>query len=270
MTAMVTHRPLIWRQGRLHTVDQALVAEEPLAIRVEGRPYSVVMRTPGDEKAHAAGFCLGEGLIDGPGDIGDIACCDTGDTNTVTVTLAPARRVQVAGLLERRGFVSQTSCGICGKAMAEELRQVIAPMAHGPCLDPDRVRQCLDVLSAHQELRRHTRATHAAAVFNADFDLLAMAEDAGRHNALDKAIGRALLDGRLPAAVLAVLSSRISFELVQRAGRAGIAILLAVSRPTALAVELAGQLNITLACLAPDEGMFIFCGAQRLGKAANP
>jgi FdhD protein len=245
-------------------VDQALIAEEPLAIRVEGRPYSVVMRTPGDEKAHAAGFCLGEGLIDSPGDIAAIACCDTGDTNTVTVTLTPSRRARVAALLERRGFISQTSCGICGKALAEDLRQVIAPIDASVCLSPDQARQCLDALNGLQVLRRHTRATHAAALFSADSAVLAMAEDVGRHNALDKAIGKAFLEGCLPSVALVALSSRISFELVQRAARAAIPIIFSVSRPTALAVELAGRLNMTLACLAPDDGLFVYCGTQRL------
>jgi FdhD protein len=119
-------------------------------------------------------------------------------------------------------------------------------------------------------LRKQTRAAHAAVLYHSKFEFMAAAEDVGRHNALDKVIGKVFLDGELEQAVLLTLSSRISYELVQKAARARIPIILAISRPTALAVQLASELNITLATLADGPGLYVFCGAQRLSDEAKP
>jgi FdhD protein len=126
--------------------------------------------------------------------------------------------------------------------------------------------ECLENLPQHQSLRDKTRASHAAALYSSDFKLLSVAEDVGRHNALDKAIGKLFLDRRLDEAILLTLSSRISYELVQKAAQARIQVILAFSRPTSLAVELASELNMTLACLADPAGLYIFCGEHRLTR----
>lgn len=222
------------------------------------------MRTPGDELAHAAGFCLAEGIVDSPDDIASLACCDGEDANVVTVTLEKSRRKKITDLLDRRGFISQTSCGICGKEIVEDLYQIISPLGNAPPIDSNSARECLENLSLHQPMRQKTRASHAAAIYNADFELLSVAEDVGRHNALDKAIGKLFLKGKLETVSFVTLSSRISYELVQKAARARIPVIFAVSRPTALAVELASRLNMTLACLATESGLYIFCGEHRL------
>ena len=122
------------------------------------------------------------------------------------------------------------------------------------------------IASARSGLRERTSASHAAAIYNSDFRLLSVAEDVGRHNALDKAIGKLFLNRTLATASILVLSSRISFELVQNAARARIPIILAISRPTSLAVELASQLNITLAALAKKSGLYTFCNEHRLKR----
>jgi FdhD protein len=241
-----------------------LIAEEPLSIRVQGKPYSVIMRTPGEETGHAAGFCLAEGIIDSPEDLVSIACCDGGDTNVVTVTLTAARRRQIGPFLERRAFVSQTSCGICGKELIEDLQQLIPPLGSGPLITTGRALAAFDRLCDGQPLRKKTFASHGAALFNANLELLAAAEDVGRHNALDKAVGNLFLARRLTEARVLVLSSRASYELIQKAGRARIPIVLAVSRPTTLAVNLAARLNMTLACLSRENGLYVFCGKERL------
>ena len=245
-------------------VHKNIIVEEPLSIRIQGNPYSVIMRTPGDEIAHVAGFCLAEGIVDSPADLNEIGFCDGADTNVVTVTLTASRREKIVATLDRRGFISQTSCGICGKEIVKDLQQAISLVPDGPALSAAKVFKCIDTLTVQQPLRRQTLASHAAALFDSDFDLLAAAEDVGRHNALDKVIGKLFLAGRLAEACLLVLSSRTSYELVQKAGRAGIPIVLSVSRPTAIAVALAKQLNMTLACLSHGEGLYIFCGADRL------
>lgn len=241
-----------------------LIGEEPLAIRIDGKPYSVVMRTPGDEPAHAAGFCLTEGIIDSPEDISALACCDGSDSNVVAVTLTDSRRRKIAGYLDRRNFISQTSCGICGKEIIEDLSTVLQPVQDDTQFSVSRAITCIEDFSRHQPLRRKTRATHAALIIDADLKVLSSAEDVGRHNAVDKSIGKLFLSHTLSDAKGLVLSSRISYELVQKAGRAGIPIILAVSRPTALAVALATRLDMTLACLAPKTGLYIFCGDRRL------
>ncbi len=254
-----------WDQGTRTEVPTRLIGEEPLSIRLQGNPYSVVMRTPGEEIPHVAGFCLGEGIVDRPEEITAIAFCDGSDTNVVTVTLKPERADRITGHLERRNFVSQTSCGLCGKEMVEELFQLIRPVADEVRLPAGEALARLEGLADLQPLRRLTRAVHAAALFDADLRLLSAAEDVGRHNALDKAVGKLFLEDRLGKAKLLVLSSRISYELVQKAARARIPVILAVSRPTALAVDLASGLDMTLACLARGAGLFIFCGGKRLG-----
>ena len=182
----------------------------------------------------------------------------------VTVTLSESRRPKITNLLDRRGFISQTSCGICGKEIVKDLYQSIQPLSDNTQIDGNLALECLEKLAGHQPLRKKTRASHAAALFSSDFELLSAAEDVGRHNALDKAVGKLFLERQLDRAALAILSSRISYELVQKVARARIPVILAVSRPTSLSVELADRLNITLACLAAETGLLIFCNEFRL------
>lgn len=263
METYVTHRVIHWDKKHYTSSRHKLIGEEPLSIRVQGKPYSVVMRTPGDELAHAAGFCLAEGIVDTPEDIKVISCCDGADTNVVTITLEESRQSKITEVLDRRGFISQTSCGICGKEIVKDLYQSIQPIKNNVQIDAGLALESLENLSSHQPLRNQTRASHAAALYTSDFKLLSVAEDVGRHNALDKAIGKVFLDHRLDKASLLILSSRISYELVQKAARARIPVILAFSRPTSLAVELASKLTITLACLAKGSGLYIFCGENR-------
>ncbi|WP_231717087.1 formate dehydrogenase accessory sulfurtransferase FdhD [Desulfosarcina ovata] len=258
------HDIRIVEKSQTTTASMHLIGEEPLSIRIQGAPYAVVMRTPGDEKAHVAGFCLGEGIVDAPGDITNIAFCDGEDTNVVTVTLTADRRRRIADHLDRRTYISQTSCGICGKSIVADLVQALTPLTDAEALDGNAARERLLGLGELQPLRRQTRAAHAAAIYDPGLNLLSIAEDVGRHNALDKAIGQIFLDNRLPRAGLLTLSSRISYELVQKAARARIPVILAVSRPTALAVELATALNITLASLGKGDSLNVYCHAGRL------
>jgi len=240
-----------------------LIAEEPLSIRVQGRPYVVVMRTPGDELAHAAGLCLAEGLVHDPSDIAQLAFCDGTDTNTVTVTLQEncARRLAHKG--DRRAYISQTGCGLCGKELIQDLHTEIRPIADQGAVPIAAAWTALSGLHHNQPLRAQTRAAHAAALHDREGRFLAVAEDVGRHNALDKVIGRLFLDKQLSEAAMVVLSSRISYELVQKAACARIPIMVAVSRPTALAVALAESLNMTLASRRPGDGFWVYTGADR-------
>jgi len=267
----LNHSVIHWDKKLSTSLNHKLICEEPLSIRIEGKPYSVVMRTPGDELAHAAGFCLAEGIIDTPDDIKTMSCCDVTDSNVVTVSLDESHSSKITGLLDRRGFISQTSCGICGKEIVDDLYQTIQPINDKTQIDRNMALDCLINIPRYQPLRDQTRASHAAALYSSDFKLLSVSEDVGRHNAHDKAVAKLFLSRRLDEASLLILSSRISYELVQKSARARIPVILAISRPTSLAVKLASKLNMTLACLAQDSGLFIFCGEDRLkGGKGSP
>lgn len=263
MSETSNHKMTVYAAGHETVQDEALIIEEPLSIRVDGNPYSVVMRTPGDEIPHIAGFCLAEGLIDRPDDVASVGFCDDNDTNVATLTLKQKRRAQVAGLLERKGFVSQTSCGICGKLVVDDLQQILSPIKYHTIMPVDQVMACADMLPSYQPIYDKTRSAHAAMIFDASSNPLSSAEDVGRHNALDKAIGKVFMDGRIENAALVVMSSRLSYELVQKAARAGIEIMVGISRPTALAVHLAGSVDMTLACAEAGQ-LMLFCGKRRI------
>jgi len=264
LNTTIHHQLIHWDTAAKKEKNKNLLGEEPLSVRIQGNPYSVMMRTPGDEISLVAGFCLTEGIIDSAEDYISLAFCDGEDTNVIAVTLKPDRRNKISKILDRRGFISQSSCGLCGKEIIEDLFQIIKPLEDDVRIDSKKALACLENIIQHQPLRKQTRAAHAAVLYSSQLEFLAAAEDVGRHNALDKVIGKVLLDGILDQAGLLILSSRISYELVQKAARARIPIILAISRPTALAVQLAAKLNITLATLADGPGLYIFCGAQRL------
>lgn len=241
------------------------IGEEPLLIRVEDRPYSVVMRTPGEERFHAAGFCLGEGVVDSPEDFKTIGYDDASDPNVIDVWLEPDWSEGNQERLERRFFISQTSCGICGKELMEDLHQILTPAPDGFGITLAEAMDCVSTLSSKQQHYQTTRGSHAALLFDEELEVLAFAEDVGRHNALDKAIGKAFLDGSLPQARVGVMSSRLSYELVQKAARAHLPILLSESRPTGLAVDMGRALNMTLGFPSGDE-LVVVCGEGRIRR----
>ncbi len=255
--------PIIHSKNNEQASQQhSLIIEEPLSIRIEGNPYAVVMRTPGDEIAHVAGFCLAEGLIDSPEDIVTIGFCTEDNTNVATVTLTDNRKNNVLDLLDRKGFVSQSSCGICGKEVVDDLHQITTPVKNNLSISVDQVNKCAALLYSFQPIHKETRSAHAALIYDKDLSVLASAEDVGRHNALDKAIGKVFMDNKISNARLGLMSSRLSYELVQKAARAGLEMLVGISRPTSLGVDLARAVNMTLACVKGND-LFIFCGEDR-------
>jgi FdhD protein len=242
------------------------IGEEPLSIRIDDKPYAVVMRTPGEEVAHAAGFCLAEGIVDSPDDFKTIGYDEKLDPNVIDVWLQPERREQVHAHLRRRVYTSQTSCGICGKEMIEDLQQILTPAENGFEIDRDSIYKCIDKLADTQKHYKTTRSSHAALLLDERLNEVSFAEDVGRHNSLDKAIGKAFMDRKLPEARIAVLSSRNSYELVQKAARARLPVMISVSRTTALAVEMGLALNMTLVFPGKDE-LVIVCGEHRVRGA---
>jgi FdhD protein len=228
--------------------------EEPLEIRVRGEPVAVTMRTPGHDEELAAGFLYGEGLIDAPPAVGptlDFA------TNAIEVSSPLARE------LPARRFYTTSSCGVCGKGALEEV-QVMAPaLPDGPHYARDTLAVLPDRLL--QPGFRRTGGTHATGLFGQDGRSLFAYEDVGRHNAMDKVIGRALLDGLLPLHrhVLCV-SGRLSFELVQKAAVAGCPVLVGVGAPSSLAIDLAQDRDMTLCGFVRAGRMNVYAGAQRI------
>ncbi len=222
------------------------------------------MRTPGDEVVHAAGFCLGEGIIDGLDDIKTIGYDREMDANVVDIWLTPERRKKIPHLLKRKSYVSQTSCGICGKKMIEDLHQILTPAEDRFEVELGAAVDCMNRLSKNQKYYQRTRGSHAALLFDHTLNAIAFAEDVGRHNGLDKAIGKAIVNKTICTASLLVLSSRISYELVQKAARAHISIIISNSRPTALAVQMGQSLNMTLAFPGKESELIIACGRHRI------
>jgi FdhD protein len=229
-----------------------LATEEPMEIRVagpgqEGKAVSVTMRTPGGDYELAVGFLFTEGLI-APGDVQRVAYCDDlGDEeqryNVVTVTLTRPFDHDVL----RRNFYATSSCGICGKAALEDVEVRCAPVSPGPEVSADVLLTLPEALRAKQKVFDRTGGLHAAGLFTSAGELGALREDVGRHNAVDKVIGEALLRGALPLAdrILQV-SGRLSFEIVQKAAVAGIPVVSAVSAPSSLAVEAAERFGMTV------------------------
>ncbi|MCU0557079.1 MAG: formate dehydrogenase accessory sulfurtransferase FdhD [Desulfobacterales bacterium] len=250
----------------IRAASLTLVGEAPLLIRVQGHRLSLGMRTPGEEIPQAAGFCLAEGIVDAAGDITGLAYAQNGADAIVDVTLSAARWAGVAERFEAQGGARALMAQVDSDRLVAALADIVPPFCGpGDALDGRLALDCLQRLDELQPLRAKTRAAHAAAVFRSDLTLLTASEDVGRHNAVDKAVGRLLLDGTLRAAALLVLSSRISFDLVQKAARAGVAAIFSMSRPTRLAVQTALRLNMTLACLARPDGLLVFCGKERIG-----
>jgi len=246
-----------------------LISEEPLSIRVENAPYAVVMRTPGDERFLAAGFCLAEGLVDRVEDFAALGYCEQMDPNVIAVSLTPQRREEVSDILARRGYISQTSCGICGKELVKDLIQNMIPSTDTARIDLEALLGRIndDRMQDYQDLYRKTGSAHGAVLFSRDMAVMGLGEDVGRHNALDKAIGHAMLENKLSRTIMAVLSSRVSYELVQKCARAQISTIVSMSRPTALATDLSRKMNMTLACISKEGDLLIFCGQERLIKS---
>lgn len=251
-------------------VEDVAAVEEPLEIRLHDRSFAVIMRTPGADRALAAGFLLAEGVIASGDQLGAVEHCRHPDHpeghNVVNVFLLGEAAVAWPGkMAERRNVVTNSSCGICGRVTIESLRTRASPLPHTALIDHAVVHGLPGQLRARQPLFDETGGVHGAAIFTFGGDCVAVAEDVGRHNAVDKVVGERLLDGRLPLDGHAmVVSGRVSFEIVQKAWLAGIEVICAVSAPSSLAVELAEQAGITLVGFARPPGFNLYSHPGRL------
>src|SRR3990170_881568 len=264
-------RMLAVRDGVRSERPDDLATEEPMEIRVEGPDGSTVsvavtMRTPGSDFELAAGFLFTEGLIEGREDLRRVSYCedlpaDEQHYNVVTVSLTKPFDPDVL----RRHFFANSSCGICGKATLEQVEVRCDRVAAGPVVKAEVLSWLPEGLRTAQKVFERTGGLHAAGLFMPDGTLLTVREDVGRHNAVDKVIGEEVLVGGPPLADrLLQVSGRLSFEIVQKAGRAGIPIVSAVSAPSSLAVEAAEHLGMTLVGFARDGRFNIYANPERI------
>lgn len=265
MRTIATTTVLEWDAGASRSILDDLAGEDPLEIRVGDEPISVTLRTPGHDLELAAGFLLTEGVLTRPSDLDRLDRPRGAADNVVRATLAP--RVSFDASRLKRHFYSASSCGVCGRASIESLRaRSLAAPAHTVVLQPERLCALPDRLREGQRVFARTGGLHAAGLFDGDGALVAVREDIGRHNAVDKVIGRAFLDGRLPLSDHVLLGSgRASFEIVQKVIVAGIPVLACVSAPSALAVQLARELGLTLAGFLRGQRFVVYSGEQRIG-----
>jgi FdhD protein len=248
-----------------------LAVEEPLELRVDGKPLAVTMRTPGHDVELAHGFLLTEGVIGEVPDVLSARYCDSVDDegkntyNVLDVALGPGVPPPDPGV--ERNFYTTSSCGVCGKASLDAVR---LKTRFSPAGDPVRIpfevlTTLPDTLRTAQRVFDSTGGLHAAGLFRADGSLLVVREDVGRHNAVDKVLGWALLQGLIPAAgCVLMVSGRTSFELTQKAVMAGVPVLAAVSAPSSLAVDLAEEAGVTLVGFLRGESGNVYANAERI------
>ena len=268
-----------WRQGEWLQADDEVAAEEPLQLLLDGEPLSIVMRTPGNDLELALGLLYGERVLTSAGDVSGIVMSaeaageDGGQAPfPVEATLVEANTIDVRlaagapGRRPRRSFLSSSACGVCGQTTAEDLALELPPLQPGPRFDPALLTRLPAKLREQQGVFDRTGGLHAAGLFDAGGRSLLIREDVGRHNAVDKVVGRLLLEGALPVreAVLAV-SGRAGYELVQKAVTAGIPALVAVGAPSSLAVQVARRFELTLVGFLRTERFNVYSGWERLG-----
>jgi FdhD protein len=277
-----------FRAGRFDIEEDRLAVEEPLEIRLGGRRFTLTMRTPGNDEELIAGFLLAEGFIESRSDLGEIRRLrgpkGAIDPNAIDVIL----NVPAANLRERlkRNFTISSSCGVCGKTSIEAIQRRIVPIVSPMTVAVGAILELASMMRRSQEVFTATGGLHAAALFVssstlartngvrrggraannvAAVELKVLREDVGRHNAVDKVVGYALMNGMLPLgdAIMAV-SGRLSFEIVQKAAAAGVPILAAVSAPSSLAVELAEEVGITLVGFLRNGTFNLYCHPDRV------
>ena len=256
---------------RSAALDRA-ATEEPLEVRLHDRPFAVIMRTPGADRELVAGFLLAEGVLKNTDDLGTIEHC------TDPAAEHPENRVDVRLLgrsaealdrvmADRRNVTTNSSCGLCGRLTIESLRTDLPPLPSSWTIATPIVIELPDRLRRAQAVFEETGGLHAAGLFTQDGRLETMAEDVGRHNAVDKVIGRMLIQERLPlGGHLLFVSGRTSFEIVQKAFLAGIAMVAAVSAPSSLAIELADDCGITLVGFLRGPDFNIYTHPERIAS----
>jgi len=262
-SASSTQRPIQrLDDAGLQPTDDHLAVEEPLEIRIGDEPIAVTMRTPGHDEDLAAGFCLTEGIIEEPDELESVSPCDLAEFgNVINVMLtasAMTRRAEQVCNAKREMYLS-SSCGLCGKQSIEHIEQKVTPITQRMSVDSQVLLSLPQSMRVAQATFDETGGLHAAALFDLSGRLLILREDVGRHNAVDKVLGHALLTGMLPASqTILLVSGRASFEIMQKAAMAHVPIVAAVSAPSSLAVDFAKRLNMTLVGFLRKQRMNVY------------
>ncbi|HLH71562.1 MAG TPA: formate dehydrogenase accessory sulfurtransferase FdhD [Candidatus Dormibacteraeota bacterium] len=268
-----------WTGGGWTEAEDLLAGEEPLQVLLNGRPLTVLMRTPGHDLELALGLLWAEGVVHDRRQVRELMIsADAGERETavaVRADLVESNQVDVrlstARSPLRRSFLSTSACGICGVTAVESLARSFPGLPPGPWVEPELLVELVDRLRSTQPLFEQTGGLHAAGLFRANGELVVVREDVGRHNAVDKVVGRALLDDLLPASQhVLVVSGRGGFEIVQKAVAAGIPIVAAVGAPSSLAVATARRFGLTLAGFVRDRRMNVYAAPERLGGRPRP
>ena len=252
-----------WRNGSTLIGERTLAEEVPVAFSYDGAAHAVLMATPDDLEDFALGFSYTEGIITAAAEIAELAVVSVADGIVLRMWLTGDRSDVFAA--RRRRFVGPAGCGMCGLESLAEANRAIPMATHGLQVSRREIEEAVAALPTRQALNMQTRAVHAAAFWRPDQGLV-LREDVGRHNALDKLAGALLRTGRSAAAGVIVLSSRISIELVQKAGMMRAAIIVGVSAPTALAVRTAESSGLTLVGIARDDGFEVFTHPERITR----
>ena len=263
-----------WSSGAWSEAPDAVVTEEPLQLLLNGEPLSVVMRTPGEDIELALGLMFAEGIARSLDEIKLLRIsAESGETApaiSVDASIVDSNQVDVhlAGTPRRkpeRSMLSSSACGVCGAVLIDDLKRDLSRLAPGPSVDPSVLPGLVDRLRSGQGVFERTGGLHAAGLFRPDRELVCMREDVGRHNAVDKVVGRMLLEGRLPLRdTMLVVSGRAGYEIVQKSITAGIPVLAAVGAPSSLAVALAREFNQTLIGFLRGERFNVYSAPERL------
>jgi FdhD protein len=263
-----------WSAGRWSDAPDAVVTEEPLQLMLDGAELSVVMRTPGEDIELALGLMYAEGIVRSLDDVrvvrisaeagesvrGLAVDASIVESNAVDVQLARAPRRR-----PERSMLSSSACGVCGAVLIDDLRRDLTVLGAGPQIDAARLPPLVERLREGQGVFERTGGLHAAGLFSATGELICMREDIGRHNAVDKVVGRMLLEGRLPlSAEVLVVSGRAGYEIVQKSITAGIPLLAAVGAPSSLAVALAREFKQTLVGFLRGDRFNVYAAAERI------
>jgi FdhD protein len=263
-----------WSAGEWTDSPDMVVTEEPLQLMLDGEALSVVMRTPGNDIELSLGLMFAEGILHATKDVKVIRIsAEAGESErsvAVESTLVESNRVDIhlggkALRKPERSMLSSSACGVCGTVLIEDLRRDLAVLPPGPVVNPALLPGLVDRLRSGQGVFDRTGGLHAAGLFTPDGDLIYLREDVGRHNAVDKLVGRALLDGRLPASdSILVVSGRTGYEIVQKSITAGIGVVAAVGAPSSLAVALAREFNQTLVGFLKGDRFNVYSAPERL------
>ena len=252
----------VWRRAGVRHGKRFVPEETAVAFSYDGGTYAVMMATPQDLDDFALGFSLTEGIVTGPADIRQLDVIEFRAGTELRMWLAEPRAKALTE--RRRHFAGPTGCGLCGIESLEEAVRSSPRVADEATFTPAQIMQALDTLSPRQELNRQTRAVHAAAFWRPDAGLVALREDVGRHNALDKLAGALSRGQDSVRGGMVLLTSRVSVEMVQKTAVIGAPLIVAVSAPTALAIRTAEAAGITLAAIARNDGFELFTHPQRI------